>query len=107
MTEHNHRSDSESDTDADEVSTKTYAMISLYGRPDRAILAQSSRALWACEYLGSENLHIVRVEKIRSVVSMIPLPALPGEEDGRWFVVEKPGIDSAIMTGHEEDMNAI
>lgn len=106
MTE-NDRNDSESEGDIDNNTPDGYTMISLYGRPDRALFNQSSRALWACEYLGSENLCVVHAETLLSVVSMHPLPALPGEEEGRWFVVEKPGIDSAIMTGHEEDMNVI
>ncbi|KAJ3744113.1 hypothetical protein DFH05DRAFT_1398066 [Lentinula detonsa] len=84
-----------------------YAMVSLYSRPDPVLLRDSYDALWACEYLGADNLHIVRIKDIRSVVSMQPLPALPDEPEGQWFVVQKPGIDEPILTGHEEDMAAV
>ncbi|KIK55417.1 hypothetical protein GYMLUDRAFT_62546 [Collybiopsis luxurians FD-317 M1] len=71
-----------------------YAVVSVYSWPDPDLLRQSSGALWA-----------LPVDQIQSVVSMQPLPPLAGECNDRWFVVEKPGLDNAIFTGHEEDMN--
>lgn len=87
--------------------SKGLAMISLYQKPDPVLYEESYQTLWACEYMGSQNLHIVPIEKIASVVSMQPLPALPNEPQGRWFTVEKPGLDNAIITGHEEDMHVL
>ncbi|KAJ3753755.1 hypothetical protein EV360DRAFT_52925, partial [Lentinula raphanica] len=83
-----------------------YAMVSIYGRPDHDLLQQSSNALWACEYLGSQNLHVIPVSQLQSVVSMQPLPVFPHEVHlvGWWFVVQKAGIDDGLKTGYEEDM---
>lgn len=98
--------DDSSDSEG-EGTVNAFALVSLYSRPDRVLLEESSKTLWACKYLGSENLRIVSVKALRSVVSMQPLPFFPHEEAGKWFVVQKPGIDNAIMTGHEEDMDVI
>ncbi|KAJ4495237.1 hypothetical protein C8R41DRAFT_895335 [Lentinula lateritia] len=86
---------------------EVFAMVSVYGRPDPDLLCQSSNALWACKYLSSQNLHVVPVARLQSVVSMQPLPIFPHEQEGQWFVVQKPGIDNALITGHEDNMDVI
>ncbi|KAJ3792016.1 hypothetical protein GGU11DRAFT_866628 [Lentinula aff. detonsa] len=86
---------------------QAFAVVSVYDQPIAELLRQSSNALWACDHLGVNNLQVVLAEDIVAVVSMQPLPAFPGEPEGRWFVVEKPGIDSAILTGHEENMDQL
>ncbi|KAF5368205.1 hypothetical protein D9757_011314 [Collybiopsis confluens] len=84
---------------------ESYALVSIYSEPYEDLWEDSSGALWACDYLGVDNLHIVSTQAICSVVSMQPLPPLPGEPNGVWFVVEKCGLDETLKTGHEEDMN--
>lgn len=79
------------------------ALISFYSPPNQQILIDSSHTLWACEYLGTLALQVVPVRCIDSVVSMQPLPPLPQEQPGRWFVVEKSGLDDAEITGDVED----
>ncbi|KAJ3861580.1 hypothetical protein EV359DRAFT_74615 [Lentinula novae-zelandiae] len=86
---------------------EVFAMVSVYGRPDPDLLCQSSNALWACKYLSSQNLHVVPVARLQSVVSMQPLPIFPHEQEGQWFVVQKPGINNALITGHKDNMDVI
>ena len=51
-------------------------------------------------------LRFIDVKTIQAVVSMVPhtpvIQGLPAE--GRFFLVEKPGLDVAVMTGAEEDL---
>jgi hypothetical protein len=77
-----------------------YALVSLYGPPDADLLEDSYHTLWACAYLGNESLIVIKAESIISVVSMQPLPSLEGEEENRWFVVEKSGLDDTDLTGY-------
>jgi hypothetical protein len=48
----------------------------------------------------NESLAVIKAVSIISVVSMQPLPLLAGEEPGRWFVVEKSGLDDTELTGY-------
>lgn len=79
-----------------------YAVVSIYSRPNQAILDESFQTLWVCAYKGESNLHLVSAKSIISVVSMQPLPSLPEEPAGEWFVVEKSGLDDADLTGQVE-----
>jgi hypothetical protein len=69
--------------------------------------------LWSCENQGDSALKFIDVKTIQSVVAMIPhsKPAMAGqqsdsESDDRFFLVEKPGLDVAIMAGVEEELPA-
>jgi hypothetical protein len=79
-------------------------LISLFSKPDPTLLQRSVRTLWSCEYQGDSALVFIDVKSIQAVVSMIPhTPSIsrniPTE---RFFLVEKPGLDVAIIAGVEE-----
>jgi hypothetical protein len=82
------------------------ALVSLYSRPDPALLRVSVNTLWSCEYQGDSSLKFIDVKCIQSVVAMIPhKPVIEGREAReRYFLVEKPGLDVAMMAGTEEAM---
>ena len=63
--------------------------------------------LWSCNYLGDSALKFIDVKTIQSVVAMIPhSPPIDGwQAEDRFFLVEKPGFDVALMSGTEEDMS--
>jgi len=61
--------------------------------------------LWSCEYRGDSALEFIDVKCIQAVVAMVPhAPEIDGQETReRFFLVEKPGLDVAVMAGAEED----
>ena len=81
------------------------ALISLYSKPDDYLLSISANTLWSSEYQGDGTLKFIDVKTIQSIVAMIPhrpeILGLPLSEC--FFLVEKPGLDVAIMAGIEED----
>ena len=81
------------------------ALISLYSRPDETLLSLSVNTLWSCEYQGDDTLRFINVKIIQAVVAMIPhrveLPGFPPSE--HFFLVEKPGLDVAMMASVEEE----
>ncbi|KJA14867.1 hypothetical protein HYPSUDRAFT_149831 [Hypholoma sublateritium FD-334 SS-4] len=83
---------------------KAYALISQYGPPDADMLEDSYQQLWACEYRGDQELKVISISDIVSVVSMQPLPPMDGEPGNLWFVVEKSGLDDIILTGYVDDL---
>ncbi|KZT25538.1 hypothetical protein NEOLEDRAFT_1156215 [Neolentinus lepideus HHB14362 ss-1] len=87
--------------------TKTLAMISLYSKPDADLLEESSHTLWSCMPQGDAGLDVINVKDIVSVVATVPhsVSFLGDRFRGRVFVVEKPGLDIAVMGGVEEDMS--
>ena len=58
--------------------------------------------LWACTYSGNDNLAVIKISSIESVVSMQPLPKADGDPNGLFFVVEKLGLDDVELMGHME-----
>jgi hypothetical protein len=68
----------------------------MYSPPDLALLEASYHTLWSCSYQGDTALRVIDVKTIVSVVAMVPLSA------GRYFVVEKPGLNVAHMAGRDE-----
>jgi hypothetical protein len=82
------------------------ALVSLYSEPHRDLLQISHGTLWSSEYHGDSALKFVDVKAIKSVVAMIPhSPVIRGQEArARFFLVEKPGFDVAIIAGIEEGM---
>lgn len=62
--------------------------------------------LRSCLYMGDSALKFIDVKLIQSVVAMVPhmvsIDNRPAEE--RFFLVEKPGFDVALMSGIEEEM---
>ncbi len=82
-----------------------YALLSMYSPPDADLLEDSHHALWACSYSGDSDLRIISISSIMSVVSMQPLPKLSADEDDRWFVVEKSGLDDTELTGYTDPIS--
>lgn len=79
-------------------------LISLYGPPDPDLLSDSSNTLQACTYSGAENLSVIAVKSILSVVSVQNLPTVDGDPDGLFFIVEKSGLDDVELTGYYADL---
>lgn len=90
--------------EADDDKLVPHALVSVYGPPDADILEDSFHCLWACEYKGTDNLQVIDISQIISVVSMQPLPFIPGERENLWFVVEKSGLDDISLTGYVEPL---
>jgi len=61
--------------------------------------------LWSCKYLGNSELEFINVKCIQAVVAMVPhAPMIDGQEARkRFFLVEKPGLDVAMMAGAGEE----
>jgi hypothetical protein len=83
------------------------ALVSLYTKPDPTLLQLSVNTLWSCEYKGDSALEFINVKTIQAVVSMIPhTPSIPGKAPSeRFFLVEKPGLDVAIIAGLEDNIH--
>jgi hypothetical protein len=62
--------------------------------------------LWSCEYEGDGALRFIDIKTICAVVAMIPHKLVIGgrQMSERFFLVEKPGLDVAMISGVQEDM---
>jgi hypothetical protein len=82
------------------------ALVSIYSKPDADLLRVSHDTLWSCEYCGDLALKFIDVKSIKSVIAMVPhLPVIGGQEArDRFFLVEKPGFDVALIAGTEEHL---
>ena len=84
------------------------ALVSLYSTPDPDLLKISSNTLLVCGYHGDNSLVLVNAQVIKSVVAMVPFMEKsngdrPRHHNGRFFVVEKPGLTLAEL-GMEEGL---
>jgi hypothetical protein len=79
-------------------------LISLFSKPDPTLLQCSVCTLWSCEYQGDSALVFIDVKSIQAVVSIIPhTPSISGNiPTERFFLIEKPGLDVAIIASVEE-----
>lgn len=75
------------------------AMVSRYTPPDQEILKKSHGVVYLCSYTGKEDLVVISAKQILSVVAMIPLDH---ENPEKVFLVEKPGLDVAILGSKDE-----
>ena len=66
------------------------ALASLYSPPNENLLRLTHDTLIVCEYKGEENLVVIPVQSILSVVAMVPFPCVPGDMH---FMIEKIGLD--------------
>ena len=87
------------------------ALVSLYSAPDPDLLKISSNTLLVCRYCGDASLTLVKAQSIKSVVAMVPFMekpegGRPRRHDGRFFVVEKPGLSLAEL-GMEEGLEVL
>ncbi|KAF8813455.1 hypothetical protein BYT27DRAFT_7220393 [Phlegmacium glaucopus] len=79
----------------------TLAVVSLYSHPCNDLLEYSYHTLLSCSYMGDAALCVIDVKSIVSVVGMVPHCAFPGALE-RYFVIEKPGLDIAVLGGVAE-----
>jgi hypothetical protein len=84
----------------DERNPDAYALVSFYGPRDEDLYEDSFGCLWVCTYSGNNNLAVIKISSIKSVVSMQPLPKADGDPDGLFFVVEKSGLDDVELMGY-------
>ena len=87
------------------------ALISLYSVPDPTLLKISSDMLLVCQYHGDDSLVLVEAQAIKSMVVMVPFMERPEggrlrRHDGRYFIVEKPGL-SLVELGMEEGLEVL
>ena len=80
----------------------TQALVSVYSCPIQALLIESLNTLWACQYTGAEDLQVVLLSSIIACISMQPLPPLPDDPPGLWFVLEKSGLEDVQLSGFKE-----
>lgn len=79
----------------------TLAFVSCYSPPHPGLLKASRGTLWSCTRL--ESVMVIDVKHISAVVAMVPHQPFPGEEgESRFFLVEKPGLDSSYIGGIDE-----
>ena len=80
------------------------ALISLYSTPDPRLLKASHNTLWSCEHQGDSALRFINAKAIQLVVAMIPhTPRIEAQQLGeRFFLVEKPGLDVALIGGMDD-----
>ncbi|OJT12468.1 hypothetical protein TRAPUB_10983 [Trametes pubescens] len=90
----------------------TYAMVSEFSSPDPTIARETFGVLLACLHRGDLSRKIVDAKEIVSAVGMVPLPTTAEERARdptgalyaeRYFVVEKPGLEVAMLGGVEEE----
>ena len=87
------------------------ALMSLYSAPDPALLKFSSDTLLVCRYHADDSLVLVNAQSIKSVIAMVPFMekpegGRPRRHNGRFFVVEKPGLSLAEL-GMEEGLELL
>jgi hypothetical protein len=84
----------------------TLALVSLFSIPDLTLLSLSVSTLWSYQYQDDLALKFINVKNIQAVISMVPhTPVIGGQPAARcFFLVEKPGLDVALMSGAEEEM---
>lgn len=82
---------------------KNLAMVSTYSAPHPHLFEISYSTLWSCTHGGDSSLMVIDVKSIEAVVAMVPhQPFL--NSPGRYFLVEKPGLAIAFLSGHVEDV---
>jgi hypothetical protein len=82
-------------------------LILLYSTPDPRLLKALHNTLWSCEHQGDSALRFINAKTIQSVVVMIPhTPRIEAQQlQARFFLVEKPGLDVAVIRGMIEAMH--
>jgi hypothetical protein len=75
------------------------AFISEHGPPHLDIFKKSTFTFWWCT--PDARLSVINVKHITSVVSMIPR-TIPGSQESRLFLCEKPGLHVAYIGGSME-----
>ncbi|KAF8809746.1 hypothetical protein BYT27DRAFT_7254467 [Phlegmacium glaucopus] len=88
----------------EERKIETDALVSRYSPPHADILKKSYNTYWSCTHGRIEDIEVISVKTILSVVSIIPHKLFQDDSDHRYFVVEKPGLEIACLGGVEENI---
>lgn len=81
------------------------AVLAAYSEPDVDLLAASHGTFISCKYLGDDNVQVIDVSQIQSVVAMVPHRLEKhSAEDQFYFLVERPGLDVICLGGGEENL---
>jgi hypothetical protein len=75
------------------------AFVSEHASSHHDIFKKSTFTFWWCT--PGAYLSVINVKHITSVVSMIPR-TIPGSQESRLFLCEKPGLHVACMGGNIE-----
>ncbi len=88
---------------------KALALVLLFSNPDPTLLQLLVNTLWSCEYLGDSALKFIDIKCVHTIMAMVPHVLAIGEQPvhERFFLVEKPGFDVAVISGIEEDASEV
>ena len=82
------------------------AVLAAYSEPDVDLLAASHGTFISCKYLGDDNVQVIDVSRIQSVVAMVPHRLEKHNmQDQYYFLVERPGLDVVCLGGGEENFS--
>jgi hypothetical protein len=80
------------------------ALVTLYSHPDPHLLHASFETVASCTKLGEESLTVIQISAIQAVVTMIPHKLSQAvDEENRYFLVEKSGMELARFGEEEEE----
>jgi hypothetical protein len=82
---------------------KSLAMVSTYSAPHQHLFQLSYHTLWSCTHGGDSSLMVIDIKSIEAVVAMVPHQPFP-DSPGRYFLVEKPGLGVAFLSGYVEEV---
>ena len=71
---------------------RAYALVSVWSEPDTDLLRESVNTVYSCVYMGEEDLRIIDVKAIVSVVAMVPMTPHNRDQSAQFFLLEKPGL---------------
>jgi len=75
-----------------------FALVSLFSAPNPALLKDSHQTVYSVKKL-SQGLHVVEAKTIIAVIAAIPHDhKINGEDEQRYFIWEKMGMDMALLT---------
>ncbi|KZT20729.1 hypothetical protein NEOLEDRAFT_1075080 [Neolentinus lepideus HHB14362 ss-1] len=84
------------------------ALVCKYSNPDPTLRDLSYGTLLLCHAGGPDDLLVIDIHNIVSVVAMIPhRPEIPNQPiQDRFFLVEKPGLSMDVLGGYSENNHA-
>lgn len=87
--------------------THPICVLSVFSDPDQQLLKDSHHAIYACHYLGEENLLAIDVKQIKTVVAMIPYYKVTAQGEieippTEHFLVEKPHLELTFFRPLED-----
>lgn len=89
-------------------------MVSFFSAPNPVLYRETFGTLWACNYVGEASRVVIDAKQIVAVVAMVPLPCTSAEAaepgaaeryESRFFLVEKPGLDIAVLAGIAQEVD--